>query len=67
MPNTFPRMYLNSKLISSLVVRSNVIPREDAIYMVPRTFQKLGGDSSVVSIVATLLWIVSLIPMCLIS
>ena len=39
------------------------LPREDAIYMVPRPLQKLGGDSLLVSIMATLLGIVSLIPM----
>ena len=33
--------------------------------MVPRPLQKLGGDSSLVSTVATPLGIVSLIPMCL--
>ena len=44
-PNTFPRMYLNSGPIS-LVVRSMVLPQENAIYMVPRPWQKLGGDSN---------------------
>ena len=43
-PNTFLRMYLNSKPIS-LVVRSKVLVREDVIYMVPRRLKKLGGDS----------------------
>ena len=52
MPNTFPRTYLNSKLIS-LVIRSMVLPRKDAIFMIPRPLQKLGGDSSVVSIRGT--------------
>ena len=42
-PNTFLRLYLNFEPIS-LVVRSMVLPREDAIYMVPRPLQKLGGD-----------------------
>ena len=44
MPNTFPRAYLNSKPIF-LVVRSMVLPQEDAIYMVLRSLQKLGGNS----------------------
>ena len=35
--------------------------------MVPRPLQKLGGDSSVVSMVATPLGMMSLIPMCFIS
>ena len=26
-------------------MRSKVLPRKDAIYMVPRSLQKLGGDS----------------------
>ena len=43
-PNTFLRSYPNSEPIS-LVVRSMVLYREDAIYMVPRPLQKLGGDS----------------------
>ena len=43
-PNTFPRMNLNSKPIS-LIVRSMFLPQKDDIYMVPRPFQKLGGDS----------------------
>ena len=42
--NTFPRPYLNFEPIS-LVVRSMVLPWEDAIYMVPRPLQKLSGDS----------------------
>ena len=45
-PNTFPRTYLNSKLIS-LVVRSMVLPWEVAIYMVPRPLQKLRGNSNI--------------------
>ena len=52
MLNTFPRTYLNSEPIS-LVVRSMVLPQNDAIFMVPRPLQKLGGDSSIVSTVAT--------------
>ena len=32
--------------------------------MVPRPLQKLGGDSPIVSTVATLLGIMSVIPMC---
>ena len=43
-PNTFLRPYLNFESIS-LVVRSMVLPRKDAIFMVPRPLQKLGGDS----------------------
>ena len=42
--NTFPRLYLNSKLIS-LIVRSMVIPQKNAIYLVPKPLQKLGGNS----------------------
>ena len=42
--NTFPRPYLNSKLIS-LIVRSMVIPQKNAIYLVPKPLQKLGGNS----------------------
>ena len=42
--NTFPRLYLNSKLIS-LIVRSMVIPQKNAIYIIPRPLQKLGDDS----------------------
>ena len=45
-PNTFPRTYLNSKLIS-LVVRSMVLPWEVAIYMVLRPLQKLRGNSNI--------------------
>ena len=42
-PNTFPRAY---KLRThTLVVRSKVLSREDAIYMVSRPTQKLGDDS----------------------
>ena len=41
-----------------------VFPQEDAIYMVPKPLQKLGGDSPLMSTVATPLGIVSLIPMC---
>ena len=44
MPNTFPRVYLNFKPIS-LIVRSKILPRRDAIYIVPRPLQKLGGNS----------------------
>ena len=44
MPNTFPRSYLNFEPIS-LVVKSMVIPQENAMYMVPRPLQKLGGNS----------------------
>ena len=40
-------MYLNSEPIS-LVLRVMDLPRKDAIYMVPRPLQKLGGDSSLV-------------------
>ena len=43
-PNTFPRPYHNFEPIP-LVVRSMVLPRNDAIYMVPRPLQKLGGNS----------------------
>ena len=45
--NTFPRTYLNSEPIS-LVLRSMILPQKDAIFMVPRPFQKLGGNSFVV-------------------
>ena len=45
-PNIFPRTYLNFKPIS-LVVRSMVLPQMDAMFMVPRSLQKLGGDSFV--------------------
>ena len=38
MPNTLPRMYLNSKPIY-LVVRSMVLPRKDIIFIVPRPLQ----------------------------
>ena len=43
MLNTFPRPYFNSEPIS-LVVRSIVLPREDAIYIVPKPLQKLSGE-----------------------
>ena len=43
--NTFLRTYLNSEPIS-LIVRSIVLPRENAIYTVPRPLQKLGDDSN---------------------
>ena len=43
MSKTFPRPYLNSEPIS-LAVRSKVLPRKDAIYIVPRPLQKLGDD-----------------------
>ena len=52
-PNTFPRMYLNSEPIS-LVVRLMVIPWKDATLMVLRPLQKLCGDSSVMSTIAQL-------------
>jgi len=43
-----------------------VLPREDAIYVVPRSLQNLGGDSphTIMSTVPTSLGIMSLIPMC---
>ena len=63
MPNTFPRMYLNSESIS-LVVILIVLPLKDAIFIVPRPLQKLGGDSFVVSTVATPLEIMSLNYLC---
>ena len=43
-PNSFLKLYRNFEPIS-LVVRSMVIPWEDAIYMVPRRLQKLDGNS----------------------
>ena len=47
--NTFPKLYLNSEPIF-LVIRSMVLSRENAIYMVLRLLQKLGSDSPFVSI-----------------
>ena len=52
MLNTFPKTYLNSEPIP-LVVRSMVLPRNDAIFMVLRPLKKLGDDSSIVSTMAT--------------
>ena len=43
-PNTFLRSYFNSETIS-LIVRLMVLSQDDAIYMVPRPLQKLGGNS----------------------
>ena len=64
MRNTFPKIVpkLQTHIFGSKIKR--VLPREDAIYMVPKPLQKLGGESPVVSTVVTPLGIVSVIPMC---